>query len=612
MKFELVDYNVSSSINIVYRIILMDNVDVMESSSNLECLVGNVDIAKHLMQFLSYEEQLNLSRVCKQFESLIINFIWKHKYRHVEFISRHAIHAMSNHSEPKPTLSTNVQTENWNLLNTREFDLFLKLNMCNIKHLKMLGRFSFDDDRMYQSFASNAKFPNLISLDLFGIMLSDKDLQMISHNCRRLDTLIIADCVNMQKQVLVLGLDVNVTTIANMKDLKSFTLKSSCIYKADMHMHNYTLIRNILRILNIPKLYLNVAIISDANAVYHPELSNHDRMYSDNDLLIQSNSCVELEIGQFHANEDFEHFSRSCLSSYTNLRKLTVRGLLRSSNINVSREFFDTIKIKLCKLSHLHLYDCAIISCSPLNSLQEILLNSCINLTCKHLMQILSSKNIKSFTSLRTKYSGQLQWFSISQSLQKVHVDFKDGQFIKLFEQAMPKLHSLIWLDECNHAIGQMSLCMPNIQQLNVSQGRLKATNELLHLRLLHTVTLSNSHNFRDVLKLLDHSNLKHLKIEKYNEQFSDITKSTTGQQLRNDLRTNIKYLDIPVNLFENCQGFWLDLVSKNGQLKLITSGYCIWDMHATFWYDLIHSTKFPTRINSLQLCGFKIGKNLV
>uniref|UniRef100_A0A1I8P3M3 F-box domain-containing protein n=1 Tax=Stomoxys calcitrans TaxID=35570 RepID=A0A1I8P3M3_STOCA len=556
------------------------------------------------MQYLNYDDHLSISRVCKKFENIIINYIWKWKYRQVEVIKKPWISMIANHQNTNMTTTVNQEAtinrlgENWQFMRTEEFDEFLQLNTANIENLQFWCKFGFSEEHNYLGVELSKELPKLTSLSFYGVILANYELKIIAQNCPLLNALVLEDCVNARKQILVLGHDVNVQTIASMKRLKSFTLKNNCIYKADMHVYNYRHIRDILKKLLIEKLHLNVAIYSDEDG-YNCKDYRVDNSAEKDEMFVQNEVCQELEIGQFLRNEDLQDFSTCFLNKYPKLLKLSIGGYMFSSVISVDQEFYKLISKKLTKLEVLKISGCMLKDFVALPNLQQLVLEACKGLNWTHLTTMLNEMQLRSFTSHRTKYFGLPTILQFSPTLESLDLDVEGNEFLQIFKQRLPKVKSLLWQNDFQQNVQNINKCLPNIEILQISDNCCDL-EELLQLNSLHTLTFHKCSRICDFLKLLTHPTLKYLTVENYVDEIQDIAKISSKH-------TNVSHVKVPLNLFKILQDFWLDLLSSNRHLILTVTLNYDRPVDEEFVLQLVNSKKFPTTIKAIQICGLNI-----
>lgn len=588
-----------------------------DSLINLETLVENLDIAKHIMQFLDYDDHLSMSRVCRHFEYIVVNFIWKWQYRQVEIFMKPGINLISNHMNAVVQQPVNHHQlgENWKFLNTNEFEEFLRLNSSNIEHLEVWSRLSFNEDN-YLKFCLTNELSKLTSLHLYGVVLANFELKRISEYCPILDTLVLEDCVNARKQILIVGHDIKLESIR--RHLKSFTVKSNCIYKNDMHVYNYRHIQEILRYLKTEKLYINVAIYSDNDGhkckdYISDNVDNNAYIFQkviNQDQYIDAKSpCQELQIEQFHMNEDFLKFLKICENQFENIIKLTIGGYMFSPSVTIDSYFYNVLSRCCPKLKVLKLSGCILNDSVTLPNLEDLTLEACTGLDCVHLKQILGETQLKSFKTYQTEYSGNINHFALSHSLQYLELDLRNEGFVRLFDQMLPNLISIKCSSYADYKFRNIAHNFPKLQIINTTESHLDNVENLLNLTRLHTITLRKCHNICGFFRLLQHPSIRYLKLEIDNDKLQKMPTNNYCSKLLERVRTKHLNLEIPLNLFKVLLEFWFQLISANSQLLLTVTIPFVRDLDKEFMYSLIYNTNFPSRIKSFTVCGLNIGK---
>ncbi|XP_075161282.1 uncharacterized protein LOC142234090 [Haematobia irritans] len=382
-----------------------------------------------------------------------------------------------------------------------------------------------------------------------------------------------------------------------------------------MHVYNFRHIKDVLTNLIVEYMHLNVAIYSDEDG-YNCKDYRRDNidgiryMEVEEDITDQNfknDICQELEIGHFLKNEDFLTFSQNYLSSYPNLNSLTIGGYMFSSTINIDHKLINQISKYCSRLKKIKISGCMIDEFVSFPNLEELTLEACKGLTWIQLKQILSEMNLKSFSSFRTKYSGKHHSISVSQSLEYLDLDLEENDFSLLFNHKLANMKSLIWHTGLNHCQCQdIPTIIPNIQVLKLCHIDAADTNSFFHLKALTTLTFEKCPEIRELLKLLQHSNLKYLALESNPDDLVKFPRSLDRGVIRS-MPTTLTHLKIPLNVFKFLQDFCFDLLSSNRNLILtITLSYNR-PVDEEFMINMITSKKFPTRIKSLQICGLNI-----
>ncbi|XP_075168046.1 uncharacterized protein LOC142240238 [Haematobia irritans] len=234
-------------------------------------------------------------------------------------------------------------------------------------------------------------------------------------------------------------------------------------------------------------------------------------------------------------------------------------------------------------------------------TLQEISLHSCKGLSQKNLRQILRGPNqIHTFTSCFTSYQGPFEDFPMSLQLQSLTIDTLDDrplrwslygqQFRAYFSPRSPQID----IEEVSHI--PLASCK-NLKILHLQPRCYVNARVLSNLKCLHTLKMwipkCNWNLIADLLRITTLENL-HLIC---NWNFS--SKAPFAGFL-----TSVTTLKVE-NLLVHGLDFFLDLFSKNSQMKLIfyVESSCAIDKLKI----LFNHEKFPIMLRTIQYLGFTI-----
>lgn len=137
----------------------------MKFENNLrsaENILHNPLLLENIFKFLSLKEQLKLTKLCSQFQEVIIYHIWK-----IEYKKLHVLEVMA-----KYIILNILPNEN---LSENDFKEFLKFNVLNIKELK-INTFSLLN-KCSIIFQLHLIFPNLSKLSIRNIKLTKEDIK---------------------------------------------------------------------------------------------------------------------------------------------------------------------------------------------------------------------------------------------------------------------------------------------------------------------------------------------------------------------------------------------------------------------------------------------------
>lgn len=139
----------------------------------------NPYLLANIFQHLTCQEQLKFAKICNNFQYIIINHVWKSKYKNL-----HILEFMS-----KYVLLNVVPNE---ILNENDFREFLQLNDENIKELKvntfsMLNKCSI-------MFDMDLRFSNLIQLSVRDVKFTVENINNLPRIFPNLKKVCIKHC----------------------------------------------------------------------------------------------------------------------------------------------------------------------------------------------------------------------------------------------------------------------------------------------------------------------------------------------------------------------------------------------------------------------------------
>lgn len=143
----------------------------------VEKVCSNPYLLANIFKFLTCQEQIKLTKVCDDFHYIIINYIWKHKYKQLHV------------REGTEFTIVNVQPNE--CFTESDFRDFLYLNADNITELSF--PILYIRVRLI-IFNLDIKFSNLIELAVQHVMLTEEDLQHLSKIFPFLKKLCIKNC----------------------------------------------------------------------------------------------------------------------------------------------------------------------------------------------------------------------------------------------------------------------------------------------------------------------------------------------------------------------------------------------------------------------------------
>lgn len=575
----------------------------------LEEMFKNLDIAKEVMDLLPYKDLLNMTRVCKQFEDIIVNFLWKSKYRQVEVI----VKAENKYAINNYTLDdiydvmndiTYARLENRMLVSESELLEFLRLNSINIEKLSIICTNRKHNELCWEI----APIPNLRTLLIYQIALTDRDIQIVMNNSPKLENLILNACSNSNRGTLVVGSDIKLDTLEGFKHLKSFTLKQrNCYDYEETRLHRYGHIHAILSILKVQRLCID-------EAIYYPfMLSTHRDEFRRRTAAMRSGKysvpscetypCEDLELGSFFETDDFVQFYKDFLGHYDNISQLTIQGSNRplTHGLCIPKQFFRIANEKCKRLTKLSFTYSKISNFIPIDTLTDLTLINCKALSWMNFKQILSEMNLKSFVTHGTYYRGKIEPFTVSKYLRHFEFDFPERFVNGIFKGQFKNLTSFSWKNAHEGSIQNIAINFPNLQKLRTIVLT-KLDDGIFKLTSLSSVKINFHINVTVLLKLLKHPTLQTL-------LFGLIMDVDEDSDLQLEVpKTNTKNLSMPSNAFIERMDFWLDLLSINPKLTIICKGNKK-DADENVFTKLVKSSKFPPNRKHIKVGGILIGK---
>lgn len=578
----------------------------------LEMMFKNLDIAKEVMDLLHYKDLLNMTKVCKQFEDIVVNFLWKSKYRQVEVIvNAENKYAINNYrlDDIYDVMNdiTYARLENRMLVSESELLEFLRLNSINIEKLSIICT----NRKHNELYLEIAPLPNLRTLLIYQIALTDRDIQIVMKNSPKLENLILNACSNSNRGTLVVGSDIELDTLEGFKHLKSFTLKPrNCYDYEETRLHRYGHIHAILNTLKVQRLCID-------EAIYYPFMLSIHRdefrrrtaaMRRSGKYSVPSSEtypCEDLELGSFFETDDFVQFYKDFLGHYVNISQLTIQGSHRplTHGLCIPKQFFRIANEQCKRLTKLSFTYSKISNFIPIDTLTELTLINCKALSWINFKQILSEMNLKSFVTHGTYYRGQIEPFTVSKYLRHFEFDFPERFVNGLFKGQFKNLTSFTWKNPHEGSIQNFAINFPNLQKLRTIVLT-KLDDGIFKLTSLSSVKINFYINVTVLLKLLKHPTLQTL-------LFGLIMDVNEDSDLQLEVpKTNAKNLSMSSNAFIDRMDFWLDLLSINPKLTIICKGSNK-DADENVFTKLAKSSKFPPNRKHIKVGGIMIGKFL-
>ncbi|KAM7357916.1 uncharacterized protein ACRADG_003081 [Cochliomyia hominivorax] len=555
---------------------------------------SNIELITKICEFLNFEEQYKLQYASRDVANIIINYVWKIKFKELLIYTNENDTIISDKIDLKDTKSNLNEFQSTAINNLYfqhpELEEFLNLNKNNIKKLYING-----NSETCLTYGLKLKFNNLTYLCLCQLILTDVDVKQIAVNCRNLADLILKENVNLKNERLLVDGDIEIGTIKSMLNLKMLTIIDNRYLspKQKAAVYKFSNIRNILMELKLQCLILDVFILPDISPVENPA----------SDLSPLKNIKV-FEIATFKAERDFRNFQFNFLPNFQNLHTLTLRGA------KIHREFFNILKDHNRNLINLTLRKCIIKEFTSLPQLKHLTLDTCLGLKALDLKTILNEMLLTSFTTMYCDYAGDLTNFTLSPTLRKLEFEnFPQNKFIKIFEtqfKPLNKLNDLKLLleDQKTESLNlRLSKLVPNLEMLqtNLLFSNLEDFSNLKFLQKVFIVSLK-SITVCQVLLLLK-QNFKELIIDHVLECKMDM--DLTKLQV---FESKLLLIDLNWSIMEIMGDFFLDLLQLNKNMSLVIRDIEFNMFRSNIW----DNAKFPQRCKSIKICGVSLDLNFI
>ena len=602
----------------------------------MEKVYSNVDVLYEIFQYLNLEEHLKLTRVCKRFRIVVVDFIWKNKYKNLEVCktSQHFGMLLTNNTSAESFSMENQNEigfesvkEDKTVLNKKDIETFLQLIVNNIKVLvlyspNMYFKFTHDENEVRSSsplifnptefgvpFDSRHRFINLTTIVFQHVILTEKDLKFLNNNCNKLEKLSFENCFNNNEKTLVVGDDIKISTIQNMTSLKCFEIVVFDAVDKDL---SYDM-NKILKTINIKQLILrirNFALIDE---------DEYD--VSIRALRTLTYACEDLTIGYFRSQRIFRKFNNTILYNFKNLKKLSLESW---SLISVNEEFFKKLSKTCTQLEYLKLQYFEINGFAAIASLSNMVLESCTGLIWRDIKTMLSDMKLNKFSIFDTEYIGMFEYFNVAPTLNTlVAINCQRNHLKQLFEMNnglnLRNLTTLIWQDNFAQIPIYVSTSCLQLKTL-VTEPSTLLINSLYSLNCLEKLTLrvNRKIKFSRILIILKHPCLQHFALTKLKgpdgyDECNDylIDYDIRDQELMEfeDKKISLTFINISLNnYFKIIPDFWFNLLRNNLKLKIMIRYNRFVHHDHTFLKYIINQRNFPKRLKFIKICGYKIG----
>ncbi|XP_065357946.1 uncharacterized protein LOC135952074 [Calliphora vicina] len=519
--------------------------------------------------------------------------------------------------------------EDKTILNRRDVDTFLQLIVNNIKMLVLYSptinykriddendvmkstSFIFNPAEFGVTFDNRHRFINLTAISFQHVIITEQDLRLLNRNCSKLEKICLDNCFNSNERTLVVGEDIKITTLQNMTGLKYFeitvfdTVDKDLFYDLNKILGKLNMIQLVIKIRNF------ALIDEDDNEVVGTTTKK---------ALGLTNSCEELTIGYFRSQRIFRKFNNLILSNFKSLKKLVMESW---ALISINEEFFKKLTKTCSQLEYLKLQNFEISSLATISTLNTLVLENCSGLIWRDLIALLSKMKLRSFSILDTEYIGIFEYFHVATTLENVLVvNCQRNHLKKLFDindgQNLNNLASLTWHDNFAQVPIYVATSCAKLRTLITEPSSL-LINNLYSLTSLEKLTLrvGRKIKFSKIMIILKHPTLRHFTLTKLEgpdsyDEYDDylIDYDIYDQELMEfeDKKINLSFLNISLNsYFKIVQDFWFNLLRNNPKLIIMIRYNRFLHSDHSFLKYIINHRKFPRRLKSIKVCGYRI-----
>ncbi|XP_073840132.1 uncharacterized protein [Musca autumnalis] len=559
-------------------------------------ILNNSLILENIFRYLKLKDHLNLIHVCQEFRETVVQFLWRSRCKHLKLIQR-IEHYFVNLSDTEMCC-----------MKERGIREFLKLNRYNVHRLELRSCTSSFIFRIIED------FENLTYLDMLQCRISNNTLEMMARNCRTLRTLILdrCNCTHCNED-LVLGQELKIETLARMPSLQELSVYTRYTLKVD-----YKAIKKISEHLKLTKLSLRSSIV-------YEESENRKDMSTKNASL---NNLQHLDIGRFSNGNAWLLFVQLHLPLLGNLQSLSIFIDLANC-VLITDGILKTIQEACPKLQKLSFEQCKFRTNRFIlpRSLLHLSLTWCWGVTWQHFAEIFREYLLEKFDSINCYYDDHdVDLLYTSNSLTTLTMETSIiPDFVELLKNennyVFPQVTTFNWLNssESTYTPPQgvcynLSTIFPQLKVLNLEQTfiPLKEFQQMSTLQSLR-ISMYDSMTWSYMLTLLQSTSLQSLVIDIPSNLCTPlcpilITKpelhfATTPLLLSKSL----KYLEIPVQLSCRSLDFWLDLRSRNSEMKLKCYALHLSEITRTLLKALLNHPTFATLSKYINICNNEI-----
>ncbi|XP_073837825.1 uncharacterized protein [Musca autumnalis] len=574
----------------------MDNkIDILQN------ILKNGTLLEKIFDYLCLEDQINCIAVCKSFRSVITRGVWRKKYKELNIYKTPYLSIITNSCRDLPVETDENGRKMEDILEEKtalsyeKCNVFLQQAASSICKLRVYSEYFIFRKSMGVSFRRIQLFANLRHLHYHQMVVTDEHLALVAKHCPKLRKLELIECHCIQWYCIIPGFNLDIGVLAKMSQLKELILQ--CEPTSPLSDVEYEVVVHILS-----KLKLKTFILRNIMVVY-----------SDGDTIQLDNANLLDVLNMGHISEDSWPNFKHNLKDFHNLQCLCINVL--DCNTLVSTADFELLAINCRNLLRLSLENCdlSVENFAILKTLQQLELRFCGGLTALNLRQILSNMSLKSFTLIHTRVLGTIDdSFSISTTLEVVtinslHLSTISEAFQKTLNN-MPQLHTIKWLNGDVDSNWIICKC-PNLKVLHIPNPRLISSNflKLKSLRELYFTSLKGF-SWRFLIILIKNLSLWHLNLQT-SETIDD---GKQKPQDATDIQTTLQRTFIPFEIYISAQHFWMDLLNRNPELKLIFYGEHEDLLNMNFLDALLEFPYMQNDSKHVKICGFPVEMALI
>ncbi|KAI8116978.1 hypothetical protein CVS40_11050 [Lucilia cuprina] len=542
-------------------------------------------------KLLNLKEQVKLVDIAKRFGYVLSTFLWPKTCSKIILYKTPYVNIIANISnigkeQEKETEMEEIKKSKV-ALNHKECNNFLFLNAKNVKALKVNSEFFYHQRELGISFKNIQIFNNLRELTYYRLILDDEQMRVLSRKCKKIKKLHLIECYNEYLTPLVPGEHLNLEYIYEMKKLEELVLYAEPDAEAVIKSYH---LQDMFVNLKLKKLILKNFIIDD------------------NDADTLETICDTLEVLNMGMISmcywpSFMHY----LNHFENLRELCINVSDYNTTLNV--QTVDILAHKCKKLQKLSLEKCdlSVEDFGVLTSLKHLSLDSCGGLTFANFQQILGALTLKSFTMINTRIIGNINHIFVSPTLERISINtIRFTQISEAFQKSLnnfESLHTLEWLNGDINDNWIIDKC-PKLKYLHIPNPYL-LRRIVFTMKSLKELTFTSCTGLSWCFILIL---IRNLKLERLCLQTNELIDDDREIPLNAcGIKTTLRMITIPCNIFKMAQSFWLDLMYLNVDLHYLIYGKHEELLDGIFLDEMICSERFCRRVKWIKICGYKL-----